>query len=76
MPLGQHVVPFLLEVFSLCVSQAEELRQAVLPILNEKSGLRINRSEDSRLRAAAKAIQYEDWAVDFNLVCLWLHLYN
>ena len=55
------------------VSQAEELKQAVLTALDEKSGVRSNRSEDSRLRAAAEAIQYEDWAVDFNLVCLWSH---
>ena len=51
--------------------QAEELRQAVLNALDEKSGGRSNRSDYSRLRAAAEAIQYEDWAVDFNLVRSW-----
>jgi len=50
------------------VLQAEELRQAVLTALDEKSEAR--GSEGSRLRVAAEAIQYEDWAVDFNLVCL------
>ncbi|KAG0580913.1 hypothetical protein KC19_4G210100 [Ceratodon purpureus] len=48
--------------------EAEELRQAVLNALDEKSGGRSNRSDYSRLRAAAEAIQYEDWAVDFNLL--------
>ncbi|KAG0593244.1 hypothetical protein KC19_1G315100 [Ceratodon purpureus] len=48
--------------------EAEELRQAVLEALEEKSDVRGKRSRDSRLRAAAEAIQYEDWAVDFNLL--------
>jgi hypothetical protein len=39
--------------------------------LDEKMGLRRGgRVEDSKLRAAAEAIQYEDWAIDFNLVCV------
>lgn len=48
--------------------EAEELREAVLDALEEKSDVRGKRSKDSRLRAAAEAIQYEDWAVDFNLL--------
>ena len=32
------------------------------------------RVEDSKLRAAAEAIQYEDWAIDFNLVCVLVTL--
>lgn len=53
------------------VKQAEELKQAVLVALDEKMGLRRGgRVEDSKLRAAAEAIQYEDWAIDFNLVCV------
>jgi len=55
------------------VLQAEELRHAVLEALEEKSDVRGNRFRDSRLRATAEAIQYEDWAVDFNLVCLWFY---
>lgn len=52
------------------ISQAEELKLEVISALDERSGLRRNFSGDSRLRAAAEAIQYEDWAVDFNLVQL------
>jgi serine/threonine protein kinase len=50
--------------------EAEELRCAVLEALEEKSDVRGNRSfkGDSKLQAAAEAIQYEDWAVDFNLL--------
>lgn len=50
------------------VLQAEELRHSVLEALEKKSEVRGKRPEDSKLRAAAEAIQYEDWAVDFNLV--------
>ena len=43
----------------------------MLSALDEKSGARSARSSEySKLRAAAEAIQYEDWAVDYNLVCL------
>lgn len=48
--------------------EAEELKLEVISALDERSGLRRNFSGDSRLRAAAEAIQYEDWAVDFNLL--------
>lgn len=48
--------------------EAEELRQAVLMALDEKSEARGNLSETSRLRMAAEAIQYEDWAVEYDLL--------
>lgn len=43
----------------------------MLEALEEKWDVRGNRYKDSTLRAAAEAIRYEDWAVEFNLVCLW-----
>lgn len=48
--------------------EAEELRRSVLEALVKKSGAGVKPSEDSRLRAAAAAIQYEDWAIDFNML--------
>lgn len=56
--------------------QAEELRRSVLEALVKKSGAGVKPSEDSRLRAAAAAIQYEDWAIDFNMVCSKLYCNN
>ena len=54
--------------------QAEELRKAILAALDEKlPGRRSRGRSRNELRAAAEAIQYEDWAVDFNMVrCSWL----
>jgi hypothetical protein len=56
--------------------QADELRKALLDALDEKLPGRKGRGRSrDELRAAAEAIQYEDWAVDFNMVrCVWLHL--
>lgn len=57
------------------VFQPEELRQAVIMALDEKSEARGNLSETSRLRMAAESIQYEDWAVDYDLVCSFYQIY-
>jgi len=56
--------------------QAEELRKAILVALDEKLRGRRGRRREDELRAAAEAIQYEDWAIDYSLVsCLSLTLY-
>lgn len=47
--------------------EAEELRKAILDALDEKMGRRSDRNR-SELRAAAEAIQYEDWAIDYNML--------
>lgn len=51
--------------------QAEELRKAILVALDEMLPGRIGRKKRAaaELRAAAEAIQYEDWAIDYNMVC-------
>jgi hypothetical protein len=51
--------------------QAEELRQAILSALIEKQASeRLLSHRDAKLRTAAESIQLEDWAIDFNQVCM------
>lgn len=52
--------------------QVEELKKAILVALDEKlPGRRGPGRSRDELRAAAEAIQYEDWAVDYDMVrCL------
>lgn len=48
--------------------EAEELRKAILVALDEKLRGRKGRRSQDELRAAAEAIQYEDWAIDYSLL--------
>ncbi|KAG0580630.1 hypothetical protein KC19_4G188300 [Ceratodon purpureus] len=49
--------------------EAEELKKAILVALDEKLPGRRGRGRSrDELRAAAEAIQYEDWAVDYNML--------
>jgi hypothetical protein len=51
--------------------QADKLRQEVLLAVGAKEE-RSPKHRDAELKAAAESIQYEDWAVDYNLVCFFL----
>jgi hypothetical protein len=48
--------------------QADELRWAVLLALDVEEEW-LPKYIDAKLKVAAESIQYEDWAVDYNLVC-------
>lgn len=53
--------------------QAEELRKAIVGAIEEKLGIKTRDTSRDQLRAAAEAIKYEDWAIDFDLVSVHCH---
>ncbi len=72
--LFHHQIPscisncFFLSVKNGLNLQADELRWAVLLALDVEEEW-LPKYIDAKLKAAAESIQYEDWAVDYNLVC-------